>query len=396
MATEEKINYSVDTTTKPFTDITNAENAEIADLRNQYGLQADGSIKGGLIGDADKIIQDQMSNLNDYKNEQIKNQNERLDFELEKIEQEKDKVEKDYEKEQSAAWADYQKLIDPYGVNAEQMAAQGLSNTGYSESSRIRAYVSWQNRVATARASFEQAKINFSNQMQEAKLQNNALLAEIAYNTLVEQSKLALEQITTRSTLISDLTTQKNQTRSYYQTKWKDELDRVNAEIRLREEARQFDENYKLDERQIELAEKKFDFEKKQYNDSKSESSGGSGTLGAASLDYGKDTGSTSSGEITDYSYEATVAREENKNKKLNYASLNNAMRQLEKMGLPCKNHEQLDAYIRKGLVVEYEKNGTLYYKTSYTPIKNAYADIVKRHFGLDTSKESILGKTYK
>lgn len=386
MATEEKINHSVDTTTKPFTDITNAENAEIADLRNQYGLQADGSIEGGLIGDADKIIQDQISNLNDYKNEQIKNQNERLDFELEKIEQEKDKVEKDYEKEQSAAWADYQKVIDPYGVNAEQMAAQGLSNTGYSESSRIRAYVSWQNRVATARASFEQAKINFSNQMQEAKLQNNALLAEIAYNTLVEQSKLALEQITTRSTLISDLTTQKNQTRSYYQTKWKDLLDQINTENRLNEEARQFGLNYELDERQIANAEEqtkldreKFDFEKDQYNDSKSggvvEDSSGGSSGGNGKLDVTWDKNGTSSLPTK----EEVVLPD-----KTSFAQLKS---KLGSIGLPCNTPEQLNTYITMGLVKETPKNNLLYYSVNSEKLEQLKKDMLpnaaKKAFGL-------------
>ena len=56
-------------------------------------------------------------------------------------------------------------------------------------------YTAYQNRVATARASFEQAKQTFANAIQEAKLTNDVNKAKIAAETLQQSLKLAMESV---------------------------------------------------------------------------------------------------------------------------------------------------------------------------------------------------------
>ncbi len=150
----------------------------------------------------DKIINDyktevgkQQQQLDAYQAEQTELQKEQTDFAIEQIEQKREQTEKDYIQEQQAAYGDYKRQTDPYGVNAEQMAALGLSRSGYSESSNVAMYTAYQNRVAVARASFQQATLEFDNAIKEAKLTNDINLAKIAAETLEKKLALSMESV---------------------------------------------------------------------------------------------------------------------------------------------------------------------------------------------------------
>lgn len=141
------------------------------------------------------VVDGQMQQLEKNKEEQTRLQQEQMDFTIDQIEQKQEQAEKDYTKEQQAAYGDYKRQTDPYGANAEQMAALGLSRSGYSESANVATYTAYQNRVATARASFEQAKQTFDNAIREAKLTNDINLAKIAQETMEQSLALAMDSV---------------------------------------------------------------------------------------------------------------------------------------------------------------------------------------------------------
>lgn len=163
-----------------------AKQGEIKQVNDAYGKTA---------SDYQTEVDNQQQQLKDYEAEQTRLQQEQTDFAIDKINQQKEQAEKDYTKEQQAAYGDYKKQTDPYGVNAEQMAALGLSQSGYSESSNVAMYTAYQNRVAAARASIEQAKLTFENAIREAKLTNDINLAKIAQETLEKSLALNMESI---------------------------------------------------------------------------------------------------------------------------------------------------------------------------------------------------------
>lgn len=102
-----------------------------------------------------------------------------------------------YEKEATAAYTDYQKQVNPYGVQAEAMADEGLTDSGYSKSVRDSSYQEYQSRVAAAREGYEQALREYEAALQEAKQLNSSALAQIALDTLsaqTERSKQLLRQ----------------------------------------------------------------------------------------------------------------------------------------------------------------------------------------------------------
>lgn len=140
-------------------------------------------------------VDKQQQQLEGYKAEQTRLQQEQTDFAIDKINQQREQAEKDYTKEQQAAYGDYKKQTDPYGINAEQMASLGLSQSGYNESSKVAMYTAYQNRVAAARASIEQAKLTFDNAIREAKLTNDINMAKIAQETLEKSLALSMESV---------------------------------------------------------------------------------------------------------------------------------------------------------------------------------------------------------
>lgn len=268
-------NYDIDYSDKRFTEVETDEKAALNEIDVTYG---------NMINNTDKYYQDQINASKDYAEKQTQLQNEKTEFAIQEIEQQKAQAQKDYTKEQSGAYVDWQKQSDPYGANAEQMAASGLKNTGYSESSLVSMYNTYQNRVTTARESYQLAVQNYNNSITEARLQNNSVLAEIAYNSLKQQLELSLQGFQYKNQLILDKADKQLEIKKFYADEWQRVLTQINTENALSEEARQadMDNSYKLAQLDIaraqqKLEEEKFAYQKSQDAAAKVKIGGGSG-----------------------------------------------------------------------------------------------------------------------
>lgn len=136
---------------------------------------------------------EQTKAINNWEKSQTNLQNQSFALQKDEINQQKEWTKQDYQKEQSGAYVDWQKQSNRYGANAEKMAQSGLSGSGYSESSQVSMYNAYQNRVATARESFNRAIQEYDNMMNQAYLQNSAALAEIAFNALQSRLQINLQ-----------------------------------------------------------------------------------------------------------------------------------------------------------------------------------------------------------
>lgn len=224
--------------------VTNEKNNALNNLNQSYN---------SMISNTDSYYQQQVDATKEYAQKQSELQQANTDFAIEKIEQQKQQAQKDYTKEQKGAYTDYQKQINDYGVNAEQMASQGLNNTGYSESSKVGMFNTYQNRVASARESYNKAVLNYNNGIKEAQLQNNSALAEISYNALKTQLELSLQGFQYKNTLLQNQLNSQQSIESLYQTKWQSVLDQINTENALAEQIRQYNESLALEKQQLEF-----------------------------------------------------------------------------------------------------------------------------------------------
>lgn len=216
-------------------------------------LAQNSQLYGDMANSVDGFYNDLKDQHQQWADKQAQIQQEQTDFTIEKIEQQKEQAEKDYIKEQSGAYVDWQKQSNKYGAEAEKMASAGLTNTGYSESSQVSMYNTYQNRVATAREVLAQAKLNYDNGIKEAMLQNSAALAEIYATNYLKQAELALEGFQYKNQLLLEQANKELEIKNMYHNQWMDQLNQINTENAMAEEVRQYNETMKWNTEQAEL-----------------------------------------------------------------------------------------------------------------------------------------------
>ncbi len=275
------------------TNVENARQTEATQVNNNYNK---------MISDSEKFYQDQINLSKQYQDKQIENQNAQTEQTIKEIEQQRDKTQREYQKEQQGAYQDYQKQINPYGASAEQLAANGLANSGYGESSRVAMYNQYQQRVASAKQSLNDAEMQYNNMIAQARLTNNTNLADIAYNFAKTQADLALQGFQYKNSLLQAQEQQLNTINSRYDNRYNTVLSMLQNELETRranynaatevlQNQRNFEYQREQDRLDRELKERQFEYQKerdriadeqwqKSYNLKASKSSGSSGFSG--------------------------------------------------------------------------------------------------------------------
>ena len=267
-----------------------------------------------------------------------------------------------------------------------------MDGTGYSESAQVSMYNTYQNRVATARESYARAVLNYDNAIKDARLQNNAALAEIAYQALQQQLELSLQGFQYKNQLIIEQSNKKLEVENTYYQRYQDVLNQINTENALAEEVRQYNANYelqvkeyeegirqfneeiarlkakdaqeyKLEIQKLELQKKQFEEEKRQFNathsSSISKSSGGS-SGGSSS----KSTSHTSSSVIK--SGQATTVSKKDGGSSSPTVDTQSVLA----LGYGPISASKLDSLVRSGVVEEYQSGNKLKYRNSASTFK--------------------------
>ena len=237
--------YNIDLEDERFQQVEADKQNALTDVKNTYD---------GMIEQAGGFYDEQIQASKDWANQQQEIQQAQTDFTIQQIEQQKEQAQKDYMKQQSGAYVDYQKQTGQYGANAEQMAAAGLSNTGYSESSKVAMYNTYQNINAAAREAVNKATMNYNNMITEAKLQNDATKAEIAFQAYQQQIQFALQAFQYENSLITELMAQQQAVDDKYYSRWQDVYNQMYQENAFNESIRQYEEQTEYQEEQDRLA----------------------------------------------------------------------------------------------------------------------------------------------
>lgn len=377
-------NYDINYDDKRFTQVESDKKAALNEVEKTYGE---------MIGGADKFYNAQIDASKQWAETQKQNQQAQTDFAIQKIEQQKAQAEQDYKKEQSGAYVDWQKQSNAYGANAEQMAAQGMANTGYSESAQVSMYNTYQSRVVAAREVFSRAVLNYDNAIKDAQLQNNSILAEIAYEAQQKQLELALQGFQYKNTLLIEKANQKTATEQRYYDRYQDVLDQINRENTLAEQVRQYNANLAEEQRQynesmsfnkqkeandkayreaaLALEREKFSWQKAQAKSSGSSggsSGGGSGSVKKSSSRKSS-SGSSSSGKVKGAKAagkdSSSIRSSKSSSTKVDFSSLN-------KVGASGKSAKSVNQMVTDGLIKEVmKKDGTISFKTSGDALKS-------------------------
>jgi hypothetical protein len=152
---------------------------------------------------------DELSNQNNQYIEQQQKLNDQIvDAGIKKqqleVDQQKQQLQEDATKQSNALYTNYQKQVDPYGVQAEAMASQGLSNSGYAESSRVSLYNNYQSNVTSLVNEMNRAKSELDLQMNQALLDADVQKAQNAVNTLMQKMEMTMNTYQLRYSLYRD------------------------------------------------------------------------------------------------------------------------------------------------------------------------------------------------
>ena len=323
---------------KRFTQVNDEKEAALNENEKTYD---------SMINSSDEFYKAQINAAQRWADKQTQLQNKQTDFAIQQIEQQKAQTKQDYLKEQTGAYVDWQKQSNQYGANAEQRAVQGLASTGYSESSQVSMYNTYQNRVATARESYTRAVLNYDNAIKDARLQNNSKLAEIAYNSLQHQLELSLQGFQYKNQLILQKTQAKRDIDNTYYSRYQDVLAQINTENALKEQQRQYNETLKEQKRQHDET---LAFQREQFEWQKKKSSVGSG--GKSSRSRKKSSG----GKKSTKNSRNTQIKKGNSEPTID-------MNSVLKLGYGPISEQELDRLVRAGQVEEYVENGKLKFR---------------------------------
>lgn len=280
----------------------NTRDTRLTDINKEKSIAIHGSNEtyDDMITSSKAEFGKQSDAVDTWEKTQTDIQNEQTEFAIDKIEQNQEWARQDYIKEQSGAYTDWQKQSAQHGVNAEQMAAQGMTKTGYSESSLVSMYNTYQNRVATARESFQRADVEYKQMIAEARLQNSAALAEIANNALQKKLEISLAAMQYKNTLLLEKTKAKREIQDSYWNRYAQMYGFIQNENKMKRDAKEFDTTFaetkrhneaqeKIAQDSLKLEQDKFSWQKNQANKSTS-SSGSGGGSGGGKIKGGKNT----------------------------------------------------------------------------------------------------------
>lgn len=186
---------------------------------------------------------------------------------IDEIERNKKKAEEEALKTNKALYTDYQKQINPYGVNAENLAEQGLGGSGLAESTKANYYNTYQNARTQATNNANTIKADFDAQITQARQNGDLQLAQSAlemykqkiqdvYNTY--NFKFNQDQFNYQKE--QDALTQSNWEKEYQQAlqqaQWEQQFNQAQFDYNKQQDAlsqsnwqKEFDYNKSIDDR---------------------------------------------------------------------------------------------------------------------------------------------------
>ena len=385
--------YDVNYDDKRFKDVENEKQNEL----NKYNETYD-----NLINERNNFTKEQQDMVDRWENTQKDVANKNLEYQKDLIEQQRKKSEQAYQNEAKASYIDYQKEVDKYGVSRENVVNNGLSNSGYAESSKVDMYNTYQNRLGTARKSMQDAGIEFDNAIRQAQLSNDETLAQNALKALQDKLNIALEGFNYKTEQENNRLNWNNTINNNYYNRYKDVESQINYENETAEKIRQYNENMAYQKEQQRLEQQRWEQEMAyqreqdaianaqrwaQINASYSNYGGGNDLTDGGSLNENNGVKNNSKGNSNTISYGG----------KTGYNYLADAVIYLKNNGVSgVSTASKADDLIAKGYITTQVVNGKMYYFPNPKPSSSTSSKKKTNNFWNDiinigTGKKKIL-----
>ena len=186
-----------------------------------------------------------------------------VEMETQKLARQKENIDRETVQHNRALYQDYKQASNPFGSQAENLAGQGLRNSGYAESTYARMYNTYQNNITSTLNTARQLKSDVDFQIQQAIQQGNITKGQNAIQLYNQRMQLLAQEYEMRN----------NRRQFLYQQ----EQDKI-AQNNWKEE---FGYKKKQDKQAQKNWEKEFGLKKKEFEWQKKKSAGSSRRRGS-------------------------------------------------------------------------------------------------------------------
>lgn len=190
-----------------------------------------------LVNQQNSLLQQQEQKQNDLINQQTQMQ-------VDELNREKEKLDKETSKTTQGLYSSYQKQANQYGAGMEQLAMQGLGNSGYAETTRTSLYNAYQKSVTDTLNNANDLKADYDFKIQQAR-----------QNGSIQQAQSALELYAQKIQLLTQNYQLRQEREQYLYQQERDE-------ISDKQWQKSFDEQVKQNEIENKWKQKQYDYQK--------------------------------------------------------------------------------------------------------------------------------------
>lgn len=227
----------------------------------QNAISQSNQMYNDLLTNNTQLAQQQKDYINKWETTQNEIADKNAAYQTQLQNQNKQKAEKEFQNEAIASKNAYYDFINPYGAQAEIQAQNGLNNTGYSETTKLGAWNTQQNRTAQARATMNNAIQQYDNALKEIELNRDTTKSQYALQALQQQLEAALQEFNTSSQLKQNQLSNNQSLNSEYNTRYDTVWNQINTEKQQQEAIRQYNQNYALQQQQLEEQKRQADLD---------------------------------------------------------------------------------------------------------------------------------------
>lgn len=149
--------------------------------------------------DIERLTTNQNQMLDNALQQQQDITNKQTALNVAELERNKQEIDKDVDKTNKALYAEYRKATNPYGQNAENLASQGLANSGYAETTQTNLFNTYQRNVTDTLNNARDLKSDFDFQISKARQTGDITLAQNALAIYNQKMQLLTQEYELRN-----------------------------------------------------------------------------------------------------------------------------------------------------------------------------------------------------
>lgn len=211
------------------------------EAQKQAQLQKSDALYNNILNDIGNLYQQQQDYANQYETTQNDILDKQLAYNTGLIEQQKEIARQNKAEEERKARNTYDAYQNRYGSGAESLANSGLSNSGYAVRQSDSANVAYQNRLAMANKTMQNAITQYDNDINQARLNNDVAKAQNALEKLKLQLQYSESYYTKKGdTMQNQFASNQNIDTNYY-NRYQTEYQNIQNEKARQEAIRQWE-----------------------------------------------------------------------------------------------------------------------------------------------------------